>query len=68
MFVLHLIVYNAEALELYKSSNAEVKHECLQKFAQDKSLKWITSWCRDVRESRTVTNTGVEDWMTEFEA
>ena len=68
MFVIRSVADHVEALEIYKSANPEVKHECLQKFAQDKSLKWISTWLRDVRESRTVTNTGIEDWMTEWEA
>ena len=53
-------------MELYKNANQEVKHEVLAKYATDRSLKWLSTWVKEIKESRTVTNGQVEDWMTEL--
>jgi hypothetical protein len=55
------------ALEAYKKSKPAAKHNALDKFVNDKSMSWIGSWTKAVKEANATSNMSTSGWMLEDE-
>ena len=53
-----------EALAMYLSLKGKEKSECLAKFQEDRSLKWVGSWAKSFTEKKETVNATVQGWMT----